>query len=160
MATTSNYQGRPGPSRGGYAGGRGNAGATEESVRIDLSDVKLANPVPAKLFSDIAERIAKDVSPSSGQKNKPSQIRRFYDEFLLLQQRVGKSEEQFRQQEPFIQMLKAKVAYAKGRDKVDGAFEAVLKHVVDNSSDPATLLNGKYFLEAFMAFYKVYGPKD
>jgi CRISPR-associated protein Csm2 len=57
-------------------------------------------------------------------------------------------------------MLKAKVAYAKGRDKVDENFEKLLRHVVDEIKDADTLKRAKLFMEAFMAFYKVHGPKD
>jgi CRISPR-associated protein Csm2 len=162
VATTQNFQGRSAGGQGGYGGGRREPPRGGESVTVSLSDITFGDPLPPKLFSDIAERVAQEVSPGGerAQKNKPSQLRRFYDEFLLLQQRVGRDEQRFKQTEPFIQMLKAKVAYAKGREKVDVNFEAVLKHVIDNCGDAASLLNGKYFLEAFMAFYKVHGPKD
>jgi CRISPR-associated protein Csm2 len=105
--------------------------------------------------------MAKQVSPGRrAQANKPTQLRRFFDELVMLQDKVGSDAERFNQQLPFIQMLKAKVAYAKGRDKVDGNFEALLRRVVDEIRDADRLKRARVFMEAFMAFYKVYGPKD
>jgi len=139
-------------------GGRDDRG---QQPTIDVSKVRFADPIDAKLYSDIAEEAAKTVSPGErAQKNKPTQLRRFYDELVLLQEKVGSDAAKFALQAPFIQMLKAKVAYAKGRDKVDENFEKLLRHVVDEIKDADTLKRAKLFMEAFMAFYKVHGPKD
>jgi CRISPR-associated protein Csm2 len=78
----------------------------------------------------------------------------------MLQGKVGNSQEKFDAQAPYVQMLKAKVAYAKGREKVDANFDKLIRHVVDEVKDPATFAQAKLFMEAFMAFYKVHGPKD
>ena len=78
----------------------------------------------------------------------------------MLQAKVGSSSERFAQHEPFIQMLKAKVAYAEGRNKVDANFAALLRRVVDEAKNAATLKQARLFMEAFMAFYKVHGPKS
>ena len=142
----------------GYNESRG--GGTADSVGIVLSDICF-DPLPKTLFSDIAERAAKDVSNDAGREfNKPSQLRRFYEEFVNLQQKVGNSQEKYEEVAPFIQMLKAKVAYALGRKKVSGDFQALLKHTVDQAKDPITLRHAKLFLEAFMAFYKLHGPRE
>ena len=111
--------------------------------------------------TDIAEATAKDVAKDCGRdQNKPSQLRRFYDELVMLQAKVGSKGERFEQHQPFIQMLKAKVAYAEGRKKVDNNFAALLRRVVDEARDAATLKQARLFREAFMAFYKVHGPKE
>ncbi|WP_043702719.1 type III-A CRISPR-associated protein Csm2 [Tepidimonas taiwanensis] len=113
-----------------------------------------------QLFSDVAERIAQAVAAgASTTKNKSSQLRRFYDEFVMWQEKVGNSEERFQHYLPFVMMLKAKVAYAKGRDHVDQNFEAFLRHLLDQCTSAERLRLGKLFFEAFMAFYKVYNNK-
>ena len=57
-------------------------------------------------------------------------------------------------------MLKAKVAYAKGRDKVDENYRSLLCRVIDQTVDVNRLRQARLFMEAFMAFYKVHGPRD
>jgi CRISPR-associated protein Csm2 len=132
----------------------------DQTPSIDLTGIVFGQIKPT-LYSDIAEKAAIAVSTGPrGTKNKPTQVRRFYDELVMLQEKVGSSPERFSQQEPFIQMLKAKVAYAKGRDKVDANFEALLRHIVDQVKDYETLKQARLFMEAFMAFYKVHGPRD
>lgn len=128
---------------------------------IDVSPIQFGEKIDPRLYSDIAEEAAKTVGVGPRySKNKPTQLRRFYDELVMLQEKVGSDTSRFEQQRPFIQMLKAKVAYARGRDKVDDNFEKLLRRVVDEVKDPKTLKQAKLFMEAFMAFYKVYGPKD
>jgi CRISPR-associated protein Csm2 len=124
-----------------------------------VSEIVFGEKIDSRLYSDIAEKTAKEVAADRG-RNKPSQLRRFYDELVMLQGKVGSSQELFEQQQPFIQMLKAKVAYAKGRDKVDENFVSLLGCVVDQSKGPSTLKQARLFMEAFMAFYKVYRPRD
>jgi CRISPR-associated protein Csm2 len=128
------------------------------SPSINLTKIVFGNIQPT-LYSDVAEEAAKTVAREN-RKNKPSQLRRFYDELVMLQDKVGSNQQHFDQQHPFIQMLKAKVAYALGREKVDENFQALLRHVVDQAKDPAALKQARLFMEAFMAFYKVYRPAD
>jgi CRISPR-associated protein Csm2 len=132
-----------------------------QSSATDTSKIIFGAKIDPKLYSDIAEATAKDVAKDCGRdQNKPSQLRRFYDELVMLQAKVGSSSERFEQHQPFIQMLKAKVAYAEGRKKVDDNFAALLRRVVDEARDAATLKQARLFMEAFMAFYKVYGPRE
>lgn len=119
--------------------------------------IRLGAQINPRLYSDIADSYAQRVANSGArEENKPSQLRRIYDELVLLQTRVGNNAERFEQMHPFIQMLKAKVAYAKGRKKVSSEFEGMLKTLIDQVTDVATLAQAKLFLEAFMAYYKVY----
>lgn len=159
-----NTSGRPGSSPT-YQKGRGERPQGRQDDRqtapaIDVAPIRFGEKIDPRLYSDIAEEAAKAVGSGQRQKNKPTQLRRFYDELVMLQEKVGSAEDRFEQQKPFIQMLKAKVAYAKGRDKVDENFERLLRKVVDEVKDPGTLKQAKLFMEAFMAFYKVHGPKD
>jgi CRISPR-associated protein Csm2 len=53
-------------------------------------------------------------------------------------------------------MLKAKAAYANGRQHVDANFRAMFDRLIDEAKDAGTLRQAKLFFEAFMAFYKVF----
>jgi CRISPR-associated protein Csm2 len=150
-------QGGPPPRHGGRGPARDGG---RQAVALDTSRIVFGKDIDPRLYSDIAEAAARDVGSAGRDQNKPSQLRRFYDELVLLQGKVGGSAERFAQHQPFIQMLKAKVAYAEGRDKVDGRFSSLLRHVVDQVRDYDSLKQARLFMEAFMGFYKVYRPKD
>lgn len=139
---------------------QGRQDESQTAPAIDVAPIRFGEKIDPRLYSDIAQTAAKAVGDKAEQKNKPTQLRRFYDELVMLQERVGSAGDRFEQQKPFIQMLKAKVAYAKGRNKVDENFETLLRKVIDEVKDPGTLKQAKLFMEAFMAFYKVHGPKD
>jgi CRISPR-associated protein Csm2 len=127
---------------------------------IDVSDVRFGDPLDPRLFADIAEAKARAVSQGAGRDaNKSSQLRRFYDELAMWHEKVGSSPERFTELQPYIFMLKAKVAYAKGRNHLDANFETLFRHVIDQCGSAATLRHAKLFMEAFMAFYKVFQPK-
>jgi CRISPR-associated protein Csm2 len=124
-----------------------------------FSEVAFGSKIDLKLYSDIAERAALNVAQDRN-KNKPAQLRRFYDELVLLHDKIVREPAKFEAQRPFIQMLKAKVAYATGRGNVDETFRSLLCRVVDQSVDVDTLRQARLFMEAFMAFYKVYRPRE
>lgn len=149
---------RPGsgrPDRGWQRAGR----SDERGPDIDVSGIVFGEKPASTLFSDVAENSAIAVARAGQDQNKSSQLRRFYDELVMWQEKVGRSPERFAESEPYIQMLKAKVAYAKGRKHVDANFEALMRRLIDQAKDPATLRQAKLFMEAFMAFYKVHGSK-
>jgi CRISPR-associated protein Csm2 len=157
--TKSGFSGqrRPNP---GYRGG--DRGSREPEPNLDTSNIRFGAQISPTLYSDVAERAAQQVAQQIGGRdtNKGTQLRRFYDELIMLQGKAGSSQERFDQQAPYVQMLKAKVAYAMGRKKVDANFDRLLRHVVDQITDPTTFVQAKLFMEAFMAFYKVHGPKE
>jgi CRISPR-associated protein Csm2 len=140
-------------SRGARPDGRGYRDEPQ-TASIDLAGICFGDKPDARLFAEVAEEAAKAIAGGGGDVNKGTQLRRFYDEFVMWQERVGSSAEKFADCQPYICMLKAKVAYAKGRKHVDANFEALLRRIVEQSTDPATLRQGKLFFEAFMAFYK------
>ena len=78
----------------------------------------------------------------------------------MLHDKVVREPAKFEEQRPFIQMLKAKVAYATGRRNVDETFRSLLCRVVDQTVDVETLRQARLFMEAFMAYYKVYRPSE
>lgn len=141
----------------------------DKHVRF-AADPKEVNP---NLYSDTPEAVAYRVgvrrsydSRTQQQKidpkkeNKPTQLRRFYDELVMWSEKVARKPEDFALYLPLIKMLKAKVAYAKGRGYVDPDFEELMRHCIDQVDSPAKLAQCKTFFEAFMGFYKAHRPKD
>lgn len=118
-----------------------------------LPNVSFAKPLDSELFNTIALQAAKIVS-SARQRNKTSQLRRFYDELMLWERRVTQQPEKFQEYLPFIRMMNAKVAYAKGRDLVDSNFVNFFSDTLKQVTNAETLTTCKLFWEAFMGFYK------
>ena len=97
-------------------------------------------------------------NPVKREHNKSTQLRGFYDEILMWEQKTrNMNQEQFDELLPLIRMINAKVAYAKGRGLVDQNFFDLIRHCLHQVKSPATMRNCKLFLEAFMGFFKVYG---
>ena len=134
--------------------------------RNELDQIKL---VPGKLFPDLFSRVAEDAAKRVNQIDKSrrgppkqSQHRKFYDEICMWDNKCQKQEE-LEEHLPFILMLKAKVAYAKGRKPplVNEQYESVINHCLGELEEEPkleTLRNLKFFMEAFTGFYKVHGP--
>ncbi|MDR2503939.1 MAG: type III-A CRISPR-associated protein Csm2 [Deltaproteobacteria bacterium] len=118
--------------------------------------------MPKDIFSDIAEEAAKIVKNGTN-KNKRTQLRRFYDELVMWNdsvQMVKQRAEKYDELAPFIKMLKAKAAYAKGRDHVDEKFEKIFSHCINKIENHETLLYCKLFMEAFMGYYRALENKS
>lgn len=148
----------------GYQGQRAGSGHGARDDRDEVPTLPLCGIVfgvrPAPdLFSTQAEQAAEAVARATKDINKSSQLRRFYDELVMWQDKVGRDEAKFIDCEPYIRMLKAKVAYAKGRKHVDANFRALFERLIDQSTDAATLRQAKLFFEAFMAYYKIHRPQ-
>lgn len=147
------------PQAGGQRGFDG--GGRPPAPTIDVGDIKFGAAMPDQLFADIAQDKAKTIAEAgAGRKNKSTQLRKFYDELVMWHDKVGfeQSNEakalKYKELAPFIKMLNAKVAYARGRDHVDLCFEKLFSHVIRQIADPDTLKHAKLFMEAFMGFYK------
>ncbi|MFN3397613.1 MAG: type III-A CRISPR-associated protein Csm2 [Sulfurimicrobium sp.] len=144
------YQGRPNPQR--------REEAPSQQADTSWKQIRFAQP-GAELFNSIAKEAAQAVAHADPYRNKPTQLRRFYDELLLWETRVGQQptevqEAKFAEYLPFIRMLNAKAAYAEGRKLVDRTFVDLMHHTLNEVSSPQTLTTCKYFWEAFMGFYK------
>lgn len=132
---------------------------------MDTRPISLKKPISPDLFSEIARRAAEEVGWDQQKKrqknnNKPSQLRKFYDELCMWEIRVNQQPEKFEEFLPLIRMLNAKVSYANGRKLVDNDFQDLMHHCLQQVNDADTLRTCKTFFEAFMGFYKLYGPKD
>ncbi|MDR1686849.1 MAG: type III-A CRISPR-associated protein Csm2 [Desulfovibrio sp.] len=115
--------------------------------------------MPDEIFNKIAEHAAAQVYDRGG-KNKRTQLRRFYDELVMWNERVqtqdtSTREPTYKEFAPFIKMMRAKVAYAKGRDHIDETFNKLFSCCVDKIDAPESLKRCKLFMEAFMGFYRV-----
>lgn len=147
----------------GMQSGRKNAHSAERreaQPQHDWSQIKFGEKIDPELFSSIAQSAAKKVNEAGRRCNKPTQLRRFYDELCLWEQRVRERQESFHDYLPFIRMLNAKVAYAKGRELVDDTYLTLFQHTLKEVQDPVSLRTCKLFWEAFTGFYKQERPKD
>lgn len=121
-------------------------------MAIDTSKIVFSK-VDKELFNTVAKKTAEAIADNI-KKNKPTQIRKFYDEILMWNQRVQMNKDQFSQYLPFILMINAKVAYAKGRDLVDDEYSKLMDWCLKQIDSPATMENCKLFMEAVMGFFK------
>ncbi|SFM53484.1 type III-A CRISPR-associated protein Csm2 [Nitrosomonas communis] len=116
--------------------------------------------VPGELFDTWAEEVANELAEEgkAGSCNKSTQIRHFYDELVSWEQRI-KDDEAFKKWEPFLRMMNAKVAYAKGRKPklVGDKFELWLKEGVKATTSAKTLHHFKLHFEAVLGFLKGLG---
>lgn len=126
---------------------------------IDLRGVEFGEDLAAQLFNEIAKRCAETVG-ANDKRNKPSQLRRFYDELVMWHLKVEQNPERFAEYQPFILMLNAKAAYAEGRDLVDANFVHLLHHCLSRTNDARSLGLVKLFFEAFLGFYKEVRPRE
>lgn len=149
-----------GQQRGNY--GRGGGNRRHDGPTIDLSKVVIKagaeKSLDPELFSDISEQIAKTMGDERDAP-KPTQIRKFFDELVMWEERVRQDEKRFPEYLPFIRMLNAKAAYAKGRKHVSENFVKLMNHCLKQVDSAESLRNFKLFFEAFLGFYKLHGPK-
>ena len=114
-----------------------------------------------KLFSKNAEDLAQLIGTegkTDRNKNKNSQVRRYFDEVVRLNTMAQSGDTAMEQILPQVHMLVAKVVYAKGRKLVTDSFVEMIKSGVEQIRDRKDLQVFTNFLESFMGFYKVYGP--
>lgn len=140
---------------------------------MDLNTISLKQPLNPKIYSDIAEQAADYITPKAtfdprkGKEiiknrdaNKSTQLRKYYDELAMWDEKIHRNKAEYDKSAPFIHMLKAKVAYAKGRGNVDANFFAIFNHLIDQISDPQTLRHAKLFFEAMLGYRKAYETKN
>lgn len=132
---------------------------------MNIQKIKL-DTLSADIFSDVALEAAEYITityTSQGTEkekevNKSTQLRKFYDELLMWHDKVLISAQDadaaYRQVAPFIQMMKAKAAYSKGRKHVDEHFTEVFNQIIGQIKDPTTLKHAKLFFEAVLGFRK------
>ncbi|HWP00004.1 MAG TPA: type III-A CRISPR-associated protein Csm2 [Methylococcus sp.] len=130
----------------------------QQQVAMAQIQIKLSKPLDPELFNDVALKAAKTVANADRDRNKATQLRRFYDELMLWESRTAQQPDKFGEYLPFIRMLNAKAAYAEGRKLVDRTFVELLRQTLAEVKDAETLTTCKLFWEAFMGFYKQERP--
>ncbi len=146
------------------------------AMSLDIDKI-MFDPMPPDLLDDTARMAAKIIGDNRDS-NKPTQVRKFYDELGMWHDKVHLSkdkEKALQENLPFIRMMNAKIAYAKGRNQkedkrdpsvkdktglVDKNFVELFGPCIKQVKNYRTLRNFKLFFEAFMGFYKVERPKD
>ena len=109
-----------------------------------------------ELLTTEAEEVVKKNSKLSNKKATSTQIRKFYDDFLLLHTKSqGKTEEEFRKTIlPMIYFAKAKLAYAVGRDVLDSKFKEELEKKIDKIDSKKDFDNFILFYQAVIGYSK------
>jgi CRISPR-associated protein Csm2 len=136
---------------------------------MNLERINLLKP-DASLYSNTAEETAhyllkqyKDDPKNSRTNgaNKRTQLRGFYDEIVTWDHKAKRMDAaEFNTVAlPLIQMIRAKVAYAKGRGLVDNAYLETLNHCLAQVSNKDTLRNFKLFMEAVTGFLRLYDER-
>ena len=113
-----------------------------------------------ELYSSQAEKLAKEILDEHKQfkeKNKPAQIRKFYDELLRYKDLTRNNPQNFEKFLPYILMIKAKSAYSHGRDLIGETFKQFIDEGVTYASKGIESFNTFIsFFEAFLGYYKFY----
>jgi CRISPR-associated protein Csm2 len=119
---------------------------------------KLLEP---ELFSSIAEDWAKTVKDSSGKdkNNKPTQIRKFYDEVIRFNSIIETNPDEFNNILPYLKMLNAKAAYAVGRKLVSDTFKQFISESLSQIKDKDDFSAFVGLFESFIGYYKFYYEK-
>ena len=114
----------------------------------------------SELFNKTADKWAEKIGNGKGGVQN-TQMRKFYDQVLSLQQKAAKmSEEEFQSDLlPFIKMLNSKVAYASTRSSgggkiVNQAFVEMMRSCINQVSSKKDLHTFKLFFEAVIGFHK------
>ncbi len=160
------HQRNPSHQRPGERVNRGSEDRSSDNRHVDcaslswLAPIRFSTPLDPELFSERAKQVALEISQSKQQVNRPSQLRRFYDEIVLWEDKVRAAPDRFEEYRPFLLMMNAKAAYAQGRDVVSGEFVCLVRHTLAQVQDEKSLHLCKLFWEAFMGFYKLERPKD
>lgn len=121
-----------------------------------MIQVKLENTPQPQLFADTAQKAAQECCAVKGEVNKPSQLRRFYDELVMWDDKTTANKARFAEMLPFVQMMRAKVAYARGRKLVDDNFKDLFDGLIRQIDTMQKLRNARLFMEAFMGYLKYF----
>ena len=134
-------------------------------MALSFNDVKgliQFDNVSPKLYDEVANATALCIATSDEIRdaNKSTQLRKYYDEFCMWDQKIKQAPEKYVEYLPLIKMLNAKVAYANGRKLVDKNFVDLMRHCLGQLNEQKESFERcKLFFEAFMGFYKMHKPK-
>jgi len=119
---------------------------------------RIINP---DLFSSFADKLAQQVFNEQNKTvnkpvNKPTQIRKFYDEVLRFDSIIKLNPNEFENVLPYLKMLNAKAAYAMGRDLISKSFKDFISDALNQIKDKDDFSAFAGLFEAFMGYYKFY----
>lgn len=127
-------------------------GQNQGRVEVDVEKVLNIKQEEYNEFIEQAENFAEGLGKKS---DKPNQIRNFYDEFIC---KIEPSKEN--ENIPLIGRLKIMLVYAKGRENISMSFLKNMEKFCDslmNDCSENKLKRFKEFMEAFVAYRKIYG---
>lgn len=133
-------------------------------MALNFNEIKSTikfDSISPNLYDEIANETAECIANSEMRDaNKSTQLRKYYDELCMWDQKIKQAPEKYKEYLPLIKMLNAKVAYANGRKLVDKNFVDMMRHCLGQlTEEKKTFENCKLFFEAFMGFYKMHKPK-
>lgn len=136
---------------------------SKEERGIKFWEDKAKELVNPSLFSEVAHKYAEMIYQegrrNSG-KNNISQLRRFYDAILnldnTLQSLEGDINENFKKLLPYLKMLKPLAYYSLGRQHITEHFKDFIETCLNNVHDYKDFKVLKTFFEAFMGYYRYY----
>jgi CRISPR-associated protein Csm2 len=110
------------------------------------------------LFCATAENLAKKIHQEADKsgKNKPSQIRKFYDEVMRFDSILKMNPDEFENALPYLRMLNAKAAYAAGRSLISDGFKDFISNSLKGIKDKDDFYAFAGLFEAFMGYYKFF----
>lgn len=133
-------------------------------MSVQLWQDRNKHQINPQLFSETAEILAKQINQerigSRDKLNKPTQVRKFFDEVIRFQGMVQSDPTQFGELLPYIKMLNAKAAYAAGRDLIGPEFKGFLNESLKQVNDQQDFELFCSFFEAFLGFYKYCAEKE
>lgn len=139
---------------------------SNEGMEIKFWEDKAKDLVNPLLFSEVAHKYAEMIYEEGkegkrySKKNNISQLRRFYDTILnldnTLQSMEGDINENFKKLLPYLKMLKPLAYYSLGREHITKLFKDFIETCLNNVHDYKDFKVLKTFFEAFMGYYRYY----
>ncbi len=132
-------------------------------MNVNFWKDKAKKIIEPELFSTKADELAREVyrgqQQSKGKANKPTQIRKFYDEVVRFGSILKTNPNEFNSMLPYLKMLNAKAAYAMGRDLITKEFKDFISTSLNQIKDKDDFEAFSDYFEAFMGYYKFYDEK-
>lgn len=133
-------------------------------MTVQLWKDRTGGIIDPELFSATAESLAREVNQerlaSRDKSNKPTQLRKFFDEVTRYKGMIQSNPEEFASLLPYIKMINAKAAYAAGRDLIGSTFKDFIHESLKQVHDRKDYELFCAFFEAFLGYYKFCAEKE
>lgn len=137
---------------------------TNKSSNNEQQDIKpFLKEITKENLADLINKTADDVAQCiKNGANSYTQIRKFYDELLSLQNQMkkykqGKSEkESFETVLPMIYLVKSKAAYAKGKGNINNNLEKFFMFYIEKITNEEALKFFMLYFEAVLGYLRRY----